>query len=59
MRHYEVLFMVHPDQSEQVSGMVNKYKALINDNGGTIHRYEDWGRIQLARKIQSNIQSKS
>tara|TARA_R110002124_G_scaffold233381_1_gene398619 strand:+ start:23325 stop:23642 length:318 start_codon:yes stop_codon:yes gene_type:complete len=44
--------MVHPDQSEQVSGMVNKYKALINDNGGTIHRYEDWGRIQLAYPIK-------
>ena len=52
MRHYEVIFMVHPDQSEQVSGMVNKYKALINENSGTIHRFEDWGRIQLAYPIK-------
>ena len=52
MRHYEVVFMVHPDQSEQVSGMVNKYKTLIGESGGTIHRYEDWGRLQLAYPIK-------
>lgn len=52
MRHYEVIFMVHPDQSEQVSGMVTKYKALISEHNGTIHRFEDWGRRQLAYPIK-------
>lgn len=51
MRHYEVLFMVHPDQSEQVPGMVERYKSAITENGGTIHRLEDWGRRQLAYPI--------
>lgn len=51
MRHYEVLFMVHPDQSEQVPGMVERYKAGITDTGGKIHRLEDWGRRQLAYPI--------
>lgn len=48
MRHYEVLFLVHPDQSEQVPAMVERYKGSITDGGGVIHRLEDWGRRQLA-----------
>ncbi|MCW8907789.1 MAG: 30S ribosomal protein S6 [Sedimenticola sp.] len=52
MRHYEVVFMVHPDQSDQVSGMIERYRALIENDGGTIHRLEDWGRRQLAYPIQ-------
>lgn len=51
MRHYEVVFLVHPDQSEQVPAMVERYKSLVTDNGGTIHRFEDWGRRQLAFPI--------
>ena len=43
MRHYEVVFMVHPDQSEQVSGMVERYSQVVTESGGTIHRLEDWG----------------
>ena len=52
MRHYEVVFLVHPDQSEQVPGMVERYKALVEGNGGVIHRSEDWGRRQLAYPIK-------
>lgn len=52
MRHYEVVFLVHPDQSEQVPAMVERYKAIVTDNGGAIHRLEDWGRRQLAYPIQ-------
>ncbi|WP_300614968.1 30S ribosomal protein S6 [Dokdonella sp.] len=52
MRHYEVVFMVHPDQSEQVPAMIERYKALIENDGGKIHRLEDWGRRQLAYPIQ-------
>ncbi|WP_432456080.1 30S ribosomal protein S6 [Agarivorans sp. QJM3NY_29] len=52
MRHYEIVFMVHPDQSEQVPGMIERYSAVINDNGGNIHRLEDWGRRQLAYPIE-------
>ncbi|MCS6786532.1 MAG: 30S ribosomal protein S6 [Thiobacillaceae bacterium] len=52
MRHYEIVFIVHPDQSEQVPAMVERYKALISANGGRIHRLEDWGRRQLAYTIQ-------
>jgi small subunit ribosomal protein S6 len=52
MRHYEVVFMVHPDQSEQVPAMVERYKALIEGDNGKIHRLEDWGRRQLAYPIQ-------
>ena len=48
MRHYEVVFMVHPDQSEQVSAMVERYRSMIESDGGSIHRLEDWGRRQLA-----------
>ena len=51
MRHYEIVFLVHPDQSEQVSAMIERYKASIETNGGKIHRLEDWGRRQLAYPI--------
>lgn len=52
MRHYEIVFLVHPDQSEQVGAMVDRYKKLIEQGEGTIHRLEDWGRRQLAYPIQ-------
>jgi small subunit ribosomal protein S6 len=52
MRHYEIVFMVHPDQSEQVSGMIERYTGSITEAGGTIHRLEDWGRRHLAYPIQ-------
>ena len=52
MRHYEVVFMVHPDQSEQVPGTMGRYKSLIEAAGGKVHRLEDWGRRQLAYPIQ-------
>jgi len=52
MRHYEIVFIVHPDQSEQVPAMVERYKALIAAKNGRIHRLEDWGRLQLAYTIQ-------
>jgi small subunit ribosomal protein S6 len=52
MRHYEIVFMVHPDQSEQVPGMIERYTGIITNNGGTIHRLEDWGRRQLAYPIE-------
>lgn len=51
MRHYEVVFLVHPDQSEQVPGMIDRYRSTIEGKGGTIHRLEDWGRRQLAYPI--------
>ncbi len=51
MRHYEIVLMVHPDQSEQVDGMVNRYRASIEREGGKVHRFEDWGRRQLAYPI--------
>lgn len=51
MRHYEVVFLVHPDQSEQVPAMVERYTGLVKDAGGAIHRLEDWGRRQLAYPI--------
>ena len=51
MRHYEIVFLVHPDQSEQVPGMVERYTKAINDDGGQVHRLEDWGRRQLAYSI--------
>ena len=51
MRHYEVVFMVHPDQSEQVPGMIERYSNVITKDGGTVHRLEDWGRRQLAYHI--------
>jgi len=52
MRHYEIVFMVHPDQSEQVPGMIEKYKGILQTDGGIIHRLEDWGRRQLAYPIE-------
>src|SRR5579885_1947691 len=52
MRHYEIVFLVHPDQSEQVPGMLERYKALVETDGGKVHRVEDWGRRQLAYPIQ-------
>ena len=52
MRHYELVFIVHPDQSEQVPAMIEKYQALIKTSKGNIHRLEDWGRLQLAYPIQ-------
>ena len=51
MRHYEIVFLVHPDQSEQVPAMIERYRTLINENQGSIHRLEDWGRRQLAYPI--------
>ena len=51
MRHYEIVFIVHPDQSEQVPGMIDRYRAMIEREGGAIHRCEDWGRRQLAYPI--------
>ena len=51
MRHYEVVFLVHPDQSEQVPGMIERYTQFITDSGGKVHRLEDWGRRQLAYPI--------
>ncbi|MDP4650460.1 MAG: 30S ribosomal protein S6 [Haliea sp.] len=51
MRHYEVVFMVHPDQSEQVPAMIERYSNTIQKDGGSVHRLEDWGRRQLAYPI--------
>src|SRR3954449_6771040 len=51
MRHYEIVFLVHPDQSEQVPAMIERYKGLIAADGGKVHRLEDWGRRQLAYPI--------
>ena len=52
MRHYEVVFLVHPDQSEQVPDMIDRYRAIVTGDGGSVHRLEDWGRRQLAYPIQ-------
>ena len=52
MRHYEIVFLVHPDQSEQVPAMVERYRGIIQNDGGAVHRFEDWGRRQLAYPIQ-------
>ena len=52
MRHYEIVFIVHPDQSEQVPGMIERYRAIITARGGSVHRLEDWGRRQMAYPIQ-------
>ena len=57
MRHYEVVFLVHPDQSEQVPAMIERYKALIEGGNGKIHRLEDWGRRQLAYPIQNLVKA--
>jgi len=51
MRHYEIVFLVHPDQSEQVPAMIDRYRGMIESGGGAIHRVEDWGRRQLAYTI--------
>lgn len=51
MRHYEIVYLVHPDQSEQVTAMADRYKGVIEQGGGKVHRYEDWGRRQLAYPI--------
>jgi small subunit ribosomal protein S6 len=52
MRHYEIVLLIHPDQSEQVPAMLERYKGLITTGGGKVHRVEDWGRRQLAYMIQ-------
>jgi small subunit ribosomal protein S6 len=52
MRHYEIVFLVHPDQSDQVKGMIDRYQKIIQDAGGSISRLEDWGRRQLAYPIK-------
>ncbi len=52
MRHYEIVFIVHPDQSEQVPAMVERYRGMVESRQGKIHRHEDWGRRQLAYPIQ-------
>ena len=57
MRHYEVVFIVHPDQSEQVPAMIERYKASIEAGNGTIHRLEDWGRRQLAYPINNLVKA--
>lgn len=57
MRHYEVVFLVHPDQSEQVPAMIERYKSLIEGAEGTIHRLEDWGRRQLAYPINNLVKA--
>lgn len=51
MRHYEIVLMIHPDQSDQLDTMLGKYREIIEENGGKIHRFEDWGRLQLAYPI--------
>ena len=51
MRHYEIVFLVHPDQSEQVPAMIERYRGMISGGGGTVHRLEDWGRRQLTFPI--------
>ena len=57
MRHYEVVFIVHPDQSEQVPAMVERYQAMITEKGGKTHRLEDWGRRQLAYPVQKLVKA--
>lgn len=52
MRHYEIVFIVHPDQSEQVPAMVERYKSIVTSRNGQVHRLEDWGRRQMAYPIQ-------
>ena len=52
MRHYEIVFIVHPDQSEQVPAMIERYRTMVTGRGGKLHRLEDWGRRQLAYPIQ-------
>lgn len=52
MRHYEIVFLVHPDQSDQVPGMIERYRGMVETSEGVVHRLEDWGRRQLAYPIQ-------
>jgi small subunit ribosomal protein S6 len=57
MRHYEICFIVHPDQSEQVPAMIDRYKTLVTGQGGKVHRVEDWGRRQLAYPIDKLVKA--
>ena len=57
MRHYEICFIVHPDRSEQVPAMLERYQSLITSQGGKVHRVEDWGRRQLAYPIQKLVKA--
>ncbi len=57
MRHYEVVFLVHPDQSEQVPAMIERYRAMVESQEGIVHRLEDWGRRQLAYPIQKLVKA--
>jgi small subunit ribosomal protein S6 len=57
MRHYEVVFMAHPDQTDQVAAMTERYTTLIKNNGGKVHRLEDWGRRQLAYPIKKLLKA--
>lgn len=57
MRHYEIVFLVHPDQSEQVPAMMERYRSIIEKDGGAIHRLEDWGRRQLAYPIHKVLKA--
>ena len=57
MRHYEIVFLVHPDQSEQVPAMIERYKSLIENGNGKINRLEDWGRRQLAYPIENLVKA--
>ncbi len=57
MRHYEICFIVHPDQSEQVPAMIDRYKAMITAGNGVLHRIEDWGRRQLAYPIEKLVKA--
>ena len=57
MRHYEIVFLVHPDQSEQVPAMIERYKTLIENGEGKIHRLEDWGRRQLAYPVNNLVKA--
>jgi len=57
MRHYEICFIVHPDQSEQVPGMIERYRTLVTAQGGKVHRVEDWGRRQLAYPIDKLVKA--
>ena len=54
MRHYEIVFIVHPDQSEQVPAMIERYKTLVEGHQGRMHRIEDWGRLQLAYRLETS-----
>lgn len=57
MRHYEIVLLIHPDQSEQVPAMLERYKNLVSAGGGKVHRVEDWGRRQLAYMIQKLVKA--